>query len=85
MNELEYLPKTANPANKSAKAASSPPTKDQLHTMTTDQLVRMLMSADMSKPANISQRQQVIKLLQEREGNAFVDRLLGKSSRLGVK
>ncbi|VVB85799.1 Uncharacterised protein [uncultured archaeon] len=80
MNELEYLSKAPNPVNKSAKAVSSPPTKDQIHTMTTDQLVKMLMSPEMSKPVNAAQRQQVIKILQEREGNAFVDRILGKSS-----
>lgn len=80
MNEFDFLSKTANPANKSAKAVSSPPTKEQLRTMTTDQLVRMLMSPEMSKPANALLRQQVIKLLQEREGNAFVQRLMGKSS-----
>jgi hypothetical protein len=80
MNELDYLPKTAKPATKSAKAVSSPPTKDKFSTMTTDQLVRMLVSADLSKPANASQRQKVIKLLQEREGNAFVQRLIGKTT-----
>ncbi len=85
MNEFDFLSKTANPATKSAKAKSSPPTKDQLRTMTTDQLVRMLMSPEMSKPANAQLRQQVIKQLQEREGNAFVDRLLGKSSGRGAK
>jgi len=81
MNELEYLSKTANLATKSKKAVSSPPTKDQLRTMTTDRLVRMLMSPDISKSANASLRQQVIKQLQEREGNAFVQRLLGNSGK----
>jgi hypothetical protein len=85
MTELDFLPKTANLANKSEKAASSQPIKEPLHTMTPDQLARMLMSADMSKPANASKRHQVIKQHQEREGNAFVDRLIGKSSGLVVK
>jgi hypothetical protein len=31
-----------------------------------------------TKPVNAPLRQQIIKLLQEREGNAFVQRLLGK-------
>lgn len=80
MQEFEFFNKTANPANKSAKTVSSPPTKEQLRTMTTDQLVRMLMGPELAKPVNAPLRQQVIKILQEREGNAFVQRLLGKGS-----
>ncbi|MCI0527507.1 MAG: hypothetical protein L0Y56_08710, partial [Nitrospira sp.] len=55
-----------------------PPTREQLRAKTTDELVKLLMSPEMAKPMNAALRQQIIKILQEREGNAFVQRLLGK-------
>ncbi|MFY1112651.1 MAG: hypothetical protein AB3K77_13370 [Methanosarcinaceae archaeon] len=78
MQVKEYEVKTTNPKTKEPPSVSHPPTKDQLHSMTTDELVRMLLSLELALPANAPVRQQIIIILQEREGNAFVERLLGK-------
>lgn len=48
--------------------------------MKTDELVKLLLSPELAKPVNAPLRQQIIKILQEREGNAFVQRLLGKGA-----
>lgn len=53
--------------------------------MSTDELVKLLMSPEMSRPMNEPIRQQIIMILQEREGNAFVQRLLGKPAGLKAK
>ena len=80
MKELESSSKAKNPASKAAPSVSGLPTKEQLRAMTTDELVKLLMSPEMSRPMNAPLREQIIKILQEREGNAFVQRLLGKSA-----
>ena len=67
----------SSPIKKSPPVATKTPTMEQLHTMNTDDLVRLLMSPDMTKPVNAPMRQQIIKILQERKGNAFVQSLLG--------
>lgn len=57
------------------------PKMDQLNTMKTDDLVKLLLSHDMAKPVNFILRQQIIRILQERKGNVFVNSLLeGKTS-----
>lgn len=53
------------------------PTKEQLLTRSTDELIRHLMSPELAIPVNASLRQLIIKILQERKGNAFVQSLLG--------
>jgi hypothetical protein len=52
-------------------------TPAHLRTMSTDDLVKLLMSPELAQPANAPVREQVITLLQEREGNDFVRRVLG--------
>lgn len=81
MKDFESLNKTANLPPKSTPVISRSPTIEQLHSMTTDELVRMLMRPDLARPMNAPLRQQIIKILQEREGNAFVQRLLGNKSK----
>ena len=76
MNEFDFLSKTTNLATNPYNLPI-PPTKYQLRTKTTDQMVKILMSSEMLKPANAQLRQMVIKLLQERKGNAFEQTLLG--------
>ena len=78
MKELESPTKAKSPAPKTTLSPSRPPTLEQLRGMTTDELVKLLMSSEMAQPANEHLRQQIIKILQEREGNAFVQRLLGE-------
>ena len=56
---------------------------EQLQAMSTHDLVKLLMSPDMAKPMNQTLRQMIIQLLQQREGNAFVQRLLGKPTTQG--
>ncbi len=80
MKEIEPLGKSKSTAPKVAPSSTRTPTMEQLHTMTTDELVKMLMSPEMSRPMNAALREQIIKILQQREGNAFVQRLLGKSA-----
>jgi hypothetical protein len=53
---------------------------EQLKGMATEELVKLLMSLEMAKPMNESLRQMIIQILQQREGNGFVQRLLGKSA-----
>jgi hypothetical protein len=78
MKELESLGKSKSPAPKVAPSSIRTPTMEQLKAMTTDELVKLLMSPEMSRSVNAPLREQIIKILQEREGNAFVQRLLGK-------
>ncbi len=80
MKDHELENKTPAPVRKVIQSVSKTPTMEQLQAMTTDQLVKLLMSPELAKPVNSILRQQVIKFLQEREGNAFVQRLLGKTA-----
>jgi hypothetical protein len=81
MKELESRGKSTNPASKGAPSTNRPPpTVEQLRAMPTDELVKMLMSPDMARPMNESLRQLIIRVLQQREGNIFVQRLLSKGS-----
>jgi hypothetical protein len=80
MPQKEYETKTTKPVTRVVPVISRLPTLENLLTMKTDELVKLLMSPDLAKPVNTSLRQHVIKLLQEREGNAFVQRLLGKTT-----
>lgn len=81
MKDFEPLNKTANPLPKSTPVVSRPPTTEQIRSMTTDELVRMLMSPELARPMNAPLRQQITEILQKREGNEFVNRLLGKKSK----
>jgi hypothetical protein len=56
---------------------------EQLKAMPTDKLVKLLMSLDMAHPMHQPLCQMVIQILQQREGNAFVQRLLGKPTAQG--
>lgn len=78
MKELEPESKKEATVRKVIQSTSPPQSLDQLHAMSTDELVKILMSHKLAKPANVVLRQQIIKILQEREGNAFVQRLIGK-------
>jgi hypothetical protein len=42
--------------------------------------MKFLLSPELAKPVNAPLRQQIIKILQQWEGNAFVQRLLGKGA-----
>ncbi|HYN44640.1 MAG TPA: hypothetical protein VER35_01445 [Candidatus Limnocylindrales bacterium] len=63
MPEKELEPKSTKPASKIIPISSRTPAMEQLHTRTTDELVKMLLSPDMAKPANTPLRQQIIKIL----------------------
>jgi hypothetical protein len=78
MKELEPESKKDATVRKVIQSTATPIGMEQLHAMPTNELVKMLMSPELVKPVNAMLRQQIIKLLQEREGNAFVQRLLGK-------
>lgn len=80
MPEKEYESKTTKPIRKVVPISSRTPTIDQLYSMKTDELVKLLLSPELAKTVNAVLRQQVIKILQEREGNAFVQRVIGKPS-----
>jgi hypothetical protein len=79
MKDQEHESKTPAPVRKVIQSVSKTPTMEQLKSMTTDLLVKLLMSPELAKTANAPLRQQVIQILQEREGNAFVQRLIGKT------
>jgi hypothetical protein len=83
MQVKEYETRTTNPKTKEPPSVTHPPTREQLNSMTTDELVRMLLSPELALPANAPVRQQIIIILQEREGNAFVERLLGGKTSSG--
>lgn len=80
MKELEPPGKVKSAIAKVAAQATHP-TRDQLRAMTTDELVKMLLSPEMARSMNEPLRQQIIEILQRREGNAFVQRILGKSTK----
>jgi hypothetical protein len=77
MQDKEFETKPSKPVFKPPPTSSQTPTMEQLNAMKTDDLVKLLLSHDMAKPANAILRQQIIKMLQERKGNAFVQNLLG--------
>lgn len=52
-------------------------TLSQLQGLSTDQLVKLLMSPEFQRSANALQKQQIVDLLRQREGEAFVSRLIG--------
>lgn len=83
MPEKEFEPKVIKPATKPHPIISQSSTMDQLLAVTTDQLIKMLLSPDMARPENASMRQQIIKILQERKGNAFVQSLLEEKPHAG--
>ncbi len=80
MPEKEFETKSTKPISRRIQTSSNPPTMEQLHTMRTDELVKRLLSPEIARPVNAPLRQQIIKILLEREGNAFVQRLLGKGA-----
>lgn len=81
MPEREFEAKTTKPVSRPPPVSSKSPTLEQLLAMTTDQLIKMLLSPEMAGSENAPLRQQIIRLLQERKGNAFVQSLLeGKTS-----
>jgi hypothetical protein len=77
MPEKEFETKTSKPITPTHPISSKTPTLEQLLAMTSDQLIKMLLSPDMARSENAPLRQQIIRLLQERKGNAFVQSLLG--------
>jgi hypothetical protein len=83
MKELEPPAKSKSPTPKVVPSSHRIPTMEQLKTMSTDDLVKLLMNPDMAKPMHQPLRQMAIQILQQREGNAFVQRLLGKSATKG--
>jgi len=76
MKELESRSKSPSPPSKAVPSTTHPPTVEQLRAMATSELVKMLLSPEMSRPMNSVLREQIIRVLQEREGNAFVQGLL---------
>jgi hypothetical protein len=80
MKELKFSKKTIKVSNNMSPSSTRPPTKEQLLALSTDELVKMLLNPDLFRAANESRRRQIIRILQEREGNAFVQRLLGKKA-----
>jgi hypothetical protein len=80
MKEFEYMKKEANPVSEAPPKVTHPPKMEQLRTMRTEELVKLLMSPELAQPVNAVLRQQIIEILQEREGNAFVQRLLGRAA-----
>ena len=80
MKELEYMKKDANSVSEAPPKVSHPPKVAQLRTMSTEELVKLLMSPELARSVNAVLRQQIIEILQEREGTAFVQRLLGKAA-----
>ena len=84
MKELEPPDKSKPPVPKVVPSRSRTPTMEQLKAMPTDKLVKLLMSPEMVQPMHQPLCQMIIQILQQREGNAFVQRLLGKSAGQGV-
>jgi hypothetical protein len=80
MKEFESPDKSRPLVPKIVPSRSRAPTMEQLRAMTTDKLIKLLMSLDMAQPTNQPLCQMIIQTLQQREGNAFVQRLLGKST-----
>lgn len=83
MPEKYFEAKSPKPVSKPPPISSKSPRLEQLLAMTTDQLIKMLLSPEMARSENAPLRQQIIRLLQERKGNAFVQSLLGGKSSSG--
>lgn len=79
MAEKDHESKKSAPvqAKKIPELVFKTPTTEQLLTRSTDELIRQLMSPEMTIPVNASLRQLIIRILQERKGNSFVQSLLG--------
>lgn len=80
MPQKEYEIKIRKPIVKAPPISTRTQTMEQLYTMKTDDLVKLLLTSEMTQPANAPLRQQIIRILQQREGNAFVQRVLGKGA-----
>ena len=78
MKEFEASEKLNKPATKENPTIHHIPTMEELKSMSAENLVKMIMSPDMAKSMNQPLRQMIILILQQREGNAFVQHLLGK-------
>lgn len=74
MKKLEFQDMNTNPRIITTPMVSKSPRLEQLCSMTTDHLVRMLQSSEHARLENTPLGQQIIKILQEREGNAFLRR-----------
>lgn len=74
---MEKAYQTANEPLPSIEPSITSLTEVQLRTRSTDELVRLLTSQELMQPVNAAVRQRVIALLQEREGNEFVGKVLG--------
>ena len=83
MPEKEFETKATKPIVKRPQISSKTPTLDQLNAITSEQLIKMLLSPDMAKSENAPVRQRIITILQERKGNAFVQNLLGGKTSSG--
>jgi len=83
MPEKEFETKTAKPVTKPPPISSKSPKLEHLLSMTSDQLIKMLLSPDMARSENQMLRQQIITILQERKGNAFVQALLAGKGKTG--
>ena len=83
MPEKEFETRTVKTVPKPPPISSKTPTLEQLLAMTNDQLIKMLLSPEMARSENAPLRQQIIRILQERKGNAFVQSLLGGKSSSG--
>lgn len=81
MKILDYIRKKLHPVRKSSPAAFKSPTIEKLRTLTTDELVKILLKPELSHSMNTGLRHQIIMILQEREGNSFVQRLFGKKNK----
>lgn len=79
MKTKEYETKISKPARKEPSPVLHPTTMEHLRSMTTDELVKMLTKPESTRSMNATLRQQIIKILQERKGNAFVQKLLEKT------
>jgi hypothetical protein len=78
------MSKIHEPEKDAAQASEpSPPVLSladaHLRALSTDELIKLLMTPILKQPANASVRQRVIKLLSEREGSDFARRVLGFS------
>jgi hypothetical protein len=81
MPDKELETKNLKPVFKPPPTVTQNPSMEQLNAMKTDELVKLLLRHDMDKPANSILRQQIIKILQERKGNAFINSLMeGKNN-----
>jgi hypothetical protein len=80
MKEPEHESKKEATVRKVIQSTAPPQSMERLHAMSTDELVKLLLSPELARSVNAVLRQQIIKILQQREGNAFVQRMLGKGA-----